>query len=343
MAVHLQAGLMAGHPLSAGLVFAFAAIVALVSSFVLVSRLERLAGRWRLPEAALGLVVALAADSPEITSAISASAHGQRSIGAGIVLGSNVFNLAALLGLGAIVARRVVLHRRVVLLEGAVGIWVALVSVVVVGEGRGAALGLVAVLVVVAPYLALALHPQHGLLKPGFVARAANWLRAAIAEEEGEISEGIRPAPPGRHDGLVALISIALVVGSSTLMERAAETLGKSWQLSPLIVGGVVLAAVTSLPNAVGAVFLATRGRGAAVLSEVMNSNMLNVVTGLLLPAAFVGLGGPGSGSVLVAAWYAGLTVVSLLIAYSGRGVSRPKGVIIVAGYAAFLVVAATR
>ena len=82
------------------------------ASALLVSRLERLAGRWQLTEATLGLVVALAADSPEITSAITASAHGQANIGAGVVLGSNVFNLAALLGLGAIVARRVQLHRR---------------------------------------------------------------------------------------------------------------------------------------------------------------------------------------------------------------------------------------
>ena len=43
-------------------------VVALGASFLLVSRLERLAARMRLSEAALGLVVALAADSPEITS-----------------------------------------------------------------------------------------------------------------------------------------------------------------------------------------------------------------------------------------------------------------------------------
>ena len=93
--------------------------------------------RWRLTEATLGLVVAMAADSPEITSAITASAHGQGGIGAGVVLGSNVFNLAALLGLGAIVARRVHLHRKVVTFEGVTATWVALVSIVVVSARIG--------------------------------------------------------------------------------------------------------------------------------------------------------------------------------------------------------------
>jgi Ca2+/Na+ antiporter len=37
-------------------------------------------------------------------------------LGAGVVIGSNIFNLAALLGLGAVVAGRIVLHRKVVAL-----------------------------------------------------------------------------------------------------------------------------------------------------------------------------------------------------------------------------------
>ena len=50
-----------------------------------------------------------------------------------------------------------------------------------------------------------------------------------------------------------------------------------------------MLAAVTSLPNAVAAVYLAGRGRGAATLSTALNSNALNVIAGLLLPAAIIG------------------------------------------------------
>ncbi|MGH3255230.1 MAG: hypothetical protein ACRDOU_07430, partial [Streptosporangiaceae bacterium] len=61
-----------------------------------------------------------------------------------------------------------------------------------------------------------------------------------------------------------------------------------------IVIGGLVLAAVTSLPNAVAAVYLAARGRGAATLSTALNSNTLNVAAGLLLPAAVIGLGRPG-------------------------------------------------
>ena len=75
--------------------------MALASSAALVTALERIGARFGLPEATLGLLVALAADSPEVTSALTAYVRGEPSVGAGVVLGSNAFNLAALLGLGA--------------------------------------------------------------------------------------------------------------------------------------------------------------------------------------------------------------------------------------------------
>ena len=119
-------------------------------------------------------------------------------------------------------------------------------------------------------------------------------------------------------------------------MEIAATAVGRRYAVADIVTGGLVLAVVTSLPNAVSAVYLARRGRGAAVLSTALNSNAINVVGGLLIPASLAGLG-PGSGHMLVAAWYAGLTVFALALAYRGRGVGRAAGMAIIAGYLAFV------
>ena len=102
--------------------------MSLATSWVLVSRLERVGERLKLSEALLCVVAAVAADAPEITASITALAHHQATIGAGVVLGSNVFNLAALFGLGAVVAGRIRLHRKVVVLGGAVALLVAVTS-----------------------------------------------------------------------------------------------------------------------------------------------------------------------------------------------------------------------
>ncbi|HXZ71964.1 MAG TPA: hypothetical protein VEH31_14015, partial [Streptosporangiaceae bacterium] len=51
--------------------FLAGATVSLATSYVLVTRLERIGERLGLSEALLGMVAALAADAPEITAAVA--------------------------------------------------------------------------------------------------------------------------------------------------------------------------------------------------------------------------------------------------------------------------------
>jgi cation:H+ antiporter len=116
-------------------------------------------------------------------------------------------------------------------------------------------------------------------------------------------------------------------------MERIGTTIGQRTNLSTLVVGGVILAGVTSLPNAVAAIYLARHGRGAAALSTAMHSNTINVIVGLIIPALFIGLGSSSQAGSLLALWYLGFTVVTLVVAYWRKGLGRISGALIVAAY----------
>jgi cation:H+ antiporter len=317
--------------------FAAGVAVSLGASWVLVSRLERLGERAGFSEAWLGLVAALAADAPEITSSVTALSRGQASVGAGVVTGSNVFNLAALLGLAAVVAGRVGFHRRVVLLGGIPGIWVAAVCLLTVAGLVPPAAGLALAGVVLASYVAVAGMQRARLEHLRLPGSWGRWLAAAVHDEEDELSEAIRPRPGTWRDGLAAAGALAAVTGASTVMELTATALGSRYRVADIVTGGLVLAVVTSLPNAVSAIYLARRGRGAAGLSIALNSNAINVIAGLLIPASLTGLGPRTGQAILVTAWYAGLTVAALAFAYRGRGLSRLPGTVIIAGYLAFV------
>jgi cation:H+ antiporter len=119
-------------------------------------------------------------------------------------------------------------------------------------------------------------------------------------------------------------------------MEQSASKLGDRHGVSDIVIGALVLAAVTSLPNAVSAVYLALRGKAQATLSIATNSNAINVAAGLLIPAIVVGLGTPSHETMFVAAWYLGLTVVALAGAYAARGLGRRYGVLIIGAYIVF-------
>jgi cation:H+ antiporter len=313
--------------------FAAGAAASLLMSWLLVSRLERIGDRLGMSEALLGMVAALAADAPEVTAAIAALASHQQRIAAGVVLGSNVFNLAALLGLGAVAAGRIGLHRRVVALTGTVAVWVAVVCTLVVLGAVPPLAGLVLAAAVLALYVAVLGTRGQGWRLP---ARWRAWLVSAVAEEELELEAAIRPRRGRWTDAVTAAVALIVVITASITMERAASSLGGSLGVPEIITGGLVLAAVTSLPNAVAAVYLASRGRGAATLSTALNSNTLNVLAGLLLPGAIIGLGAPSGQALLVTGWYAGFTLAVLALAWRHQGLGRLEGGAIITGYAAF-------
>jgi len=319
-------------------VFAVGAGVSLGASWLLVIRLERIGAALGFSEALLGMVAALAADAPEITSAITALAGHEPKIGAGVVIGSNVFNLAALLGVSALVAGQIALDRRVVELEGAVAVWIALVCVAVVVGLISPAAGLVAVLAVFVPYLVFLGVRHDRLHRLGLPSRWAAWLTSAIVEEEAELEPAIHPSRGGIRDVAGAFVAVVTVVVASVAMEKTASRLGARHHVPDIVVGALILAAVTSLPNAVAAVYLARRGRGAATLSTAMNSNALNVTAGFLIPGAAIGIGARSASASLVAGAYLGVTLLALACAYAGRGLRRIHGALIIGAYLAFVV-----
>jgi cation:H+ antiporter len=318
-------------------VFVVSAAIALAASAQLIVRLERIGARLSLSEAALGILAALAADMPEISTAITALVQGQNDVGIGVILGSNVAKLALLLGLAAIVAGSIRLDRRVVLLETVVALGLAVITLGVVAEKVAPVPGLALAVLVFGPYVALSVMRPATRSRLPLPQRLRGTLTSAITQEESDLD--IHPSRGGALDAVVAALLLVVVIAASVALERSGTDIGSAWELSDVVVGAVLLAIVTSIPNAVAAIYLARKGRGAATLSTTTNSNNINVVVGLLVPAALLGLGAVTSSSLLAAWWYVGFTFATLTWAFVRRGLRLLDGVVIVVGYAVFVVV----
>jgi Ca2+/Na+ antiporter len=103
--------------------------------------------------------------------------------------------------------------------------------------------------------------------------------------------------------------------------------------------GTLVLAGLTSIPNAVAAIRLALHHRSSAVVSEAFNSNGMNIVAGLLLPAALLGGVASSAAGRLSAVWALVMTMAVVAMLLRQRGVRRPEAVLVIASYIAFAVV----
>jgi cation:H+ antiporter len=122
-------------------------------------------------------------------------------------------------------------------------------------------------------------------------------------------------------------------------MVYAAQSLGHRWNVTDVVVGTIVLAALTGIPNVLAAVRLALHGRGAACVSESLNSNNANILVGLCIPALVLGIGAPSGLARFSAASMIVMTVLAIALAYRGGGLTRREGATIIVLYAAFAVI----
>ena len=89
---------------------------------LLYSSLIKVGTYFHCSERFLGLLAAFAADAAEISSAFTAFHFQQHDLGFGIILGSNIFNLASLLGLSALLTGALKFNHQEILLNGGISL-----------------------------------------------------------------------------------------------------------------------------------------------------------------------------------------------------------------------------
>jgi cation:H+ antiporter len=297
--------------------------VTLAAAGFFARRLDAVGLRLGLPETLLGLLTAVAADAPELSSAITALVKGEEGAGVGVVVGSNVFNLAAMLGASALAYGVVQVGREALIVEGSVATAVLLASAGLIVGWLSPAVAIAIIAIVVIPYVVVLARGPRLAQRP--------FLRRMFGEEHRRDPS----ADADRAAALALVPALLLIVAGSALMVEAALRLADRWSVPKYLAGVLVLAVLTSLPNAFTGVRLGLQGRGSALLSETLNSNTINLVAGIAIPALVLSL---GEFSGLVAfdlAWLIGMTVVVLTLLFLGLG--RAGGALVVGLYLVFV------
>lgn len=301
-------------PALAAPLFVASIALMLLASAQFARRLDHVGLRLGLPEALLGLLTAFAADAPEISSAISALVQHEHAVAVGVVVGSNAFNLAAMLGVSAVITARIRAEHDTFLLEAGVGLSLLAVLLAVAAGGLGGTAGGALVGAVAVPYIVLlARQPRR---EPQ---TRHSWREAA------------------RVLG-VLFLALAVIVAASVGAVRAATDLAQAWSVPDRLVGVIVLAILTSLPNAWTGVRFGLQGRGSALASEALNSNSINLVAGLALPAALGSLTTFSRLDVFDLVWLLGMTAAALVMFGRRSGAGRLAGAFLIAGYLTFVV-----
>jgi cation:H+ antiporter len=273
-----------------------------------------LAARARVIPAVVAVTVAaFATSSPELTVAVNAATAGSSRISLGTVLGSNVVNVALVLGLVLAIAGVRVGHR-----EFRRDFWAALMAPVLLGllaiDGRLSRLDGVVLLSVFAAWLTT-------------VVRAA-W-RERGKQKDGEP----RPALTGIIVASVAGLALLLLAGR--LVVSGARGIALVLGMNEFLVSATIVAVGTSIPELATTVLSALRGQSEVGLGVVLGSNVWNslLVVGLAAAITPVAVNLP---ELLVALAF-GAAAVAALVPGRSQILGRGRGVLLFALYAGYL------
>jgi cation:H+ antiporter len=323
---------------NAGWLAAFAASLALVliASDRLVLAVEAAGDRYHWPPNLVGLLAAAGADGPEVSAAIIALAAGAHDVSQGVILGSNLFNIAALLGLPILLVGWISVQRfGVVVNGGAMALITVLAMLLVLGAMPAAIVNLLVLFVLVS--YAVLLGRPHGAMFGDVRGQEGDGEEEERARErEADLAQGY---PSGRRLLVQGLLATAVVIAGCNIMVNATLYLGPRAGIPSSVIGTFGLAILTSLPNLWVAVTLARRHRGAVLFSAVCNSNTINLVFGICIPALVaVHTAAAVVRHIDVPALIC-LTLLAVVMVWYRHGLGRMGAAVLVLGYLAFAAV----
>jgi cation:H+ antiporter len=245
-------------------------------------------------------------------------------IAVGNVVGSNICNVALILGLAALI-NPLSVNDQLVRLDVPLLIGVSLLVGALLADGSvGRAAGTVS------------------------VAMLCVWLGLTI-----RLARKARPAPAGlpasgapartvSRLGCAAMIVLglgALFAGGSGFVRGAVE-LARAVSISEAVIGLTVVAVGTSLPELATSLVGAARGQGDIAIGNIVGSNLFNLlgilgITAFVAPLRALAIDGVDLGTMI------GLAILLLGLAVTGGKLSRAEGGLLVAiyvGYTAWLV-----
>lgn len=271
---------------------------------------------------AVGLtVVALGTSSPELVLSVEAARHGNAGIALGNVVGSNIANIALVLGLAAVV-RPMRVRSQLIGREMPVLIAVTAVLSVMLLDGRLSRVEGFVLLVGAVVYLFVA-----------YSAARRGESTVVVAEFDDALVEGRRPV--WLDSSMLAAGVVSLLAGAALLL-KGATWIAADLGVSEVVIGLTVIAFGTSLPELATSVTAAIKGEADVAFGNVIGSNVLNMLAVLGAAALISPFEVQGLRSLDVAAFF-GSTVLLLPLLWRGSVLNRWEGAALLAGYVAYV------
>jgi cation:H+ antiporter len=288
----------------------------------LVNGASSLALRLGLTPLVVGLtVVAFGTSAPEMVVSVKASLAGQGNLALGNVVGSNIFNIAIILGLSALICPMKV-QVQLIRIDMPVLIGVTLLTLLLVSDRQLARWEGLLFLSGAVGYTLFALH----------LARRET-SQEALQEFATELPQ---PKGPVWLDWVRIGGGIILLVGGGHALVHGSVHLARMLGISEAIIGLTIVATGTSLPELATSIVAALKKEADIAVGNVVGSNILNLLAILGVSATIHPFSAAGITALDLGTMVA-VSLVLLPIMWTGFEVRRWEGALLLAAYGTYL------
>lgn len=284
------------------------------------------ARHFALPPLLIGaVIIGFGTSAPELAVSVLSAMEGSPGIALGNAYGSNIANIALILGLTALVSP-IVVQSQILRKELPVLTAVTLLSVALVWDLSISRLDAIILLLVFAALMAWSI--REGI---------RDGQDPLSQETEAELEA--HPMPIGQAWWwLVA--GLVLLIASSRLLVWGAVTIAQGLGVSELVIGLTIVAVGTSLPELASCIAAARKNEHDLAIGNVLGSNLFNTLAVVGLAGAIHPLGMEPAVLYRDMAVMGALTLVLFALGYSRQGkpgrITRPEGGLLVLSFAAY-------
>lgn len=283
----------------------------------------------RIAPAVVGLTVVAAGTSmPELVVSLRSAWVGSPGIAVGNVVGSNIFNIAMIIGVAALV-RPLRIHGTTLIREWPVMFLAALQLHLLVRDGildRVEGFFLLTAMIVFTAYLVW-------VVKLG----QAEGSVSEVPEELGTASFGRTGAAAAALNGVAIVIGMGLLAAGAHLLVKGAVGIAAGFGISDTVIGLTIVAAGTSTPELITSLVAARRGQDDIAVANVVGSNIFNVFAVGGGAAAILPLEVPLQVIEHDNIWMLAFSFLLWPLMKTGYQVSRKEGALLLVGFVAYL------
>ena len=280
-----------------------------------------LAQKMNIPQIVIGLtIVALGTSMPEFFVSFVSALKGTADLAIGNIVGSNIFNVMAIVGIAAMVSPMII-SKSTVKKDIPFALFASVALFVMSIDGKISRIDGILLLIAFGGFM---------------------WYTLRLAKTgEMEDSTERRNDLPVWKIVLFILIGLGSLIGGSNIFVDGATNIARTLGVSEAVIGLTIVACGTSLPELATSVVAARKGQSAIAIGNVIGSNVFNILlilgtTGTITPLLMSGITMIDMGLMLLS------MVLLWLFSFTKYTLSRWEGALlttIFCGYITWLVI----